>query len=155
MKLIIAEMQNDECDALAALMVASIERLAAADYSAAQIEAWARLDKAAWPGRLQRQRVWVAYQEDQAVGFISLAAGGYIDLLYVSPDWARRGVATRLLATLEQIARQEQILRLITEASLTARPFFESQGFMIETRQRVDVRGKEFVNFLMEKALAA
>lgn len=155
MNLNISEMYEYESDALAALMIDSIKTLAAQDYSSVQVEAWARLDMAAWPGRLQRQRVWVARSEGVPVGFISLAAGGCIDLLFVSPGWARRGIASRLLAVLEKNAVKERLPRLITEASITARPFFEHHGFMIEERQRLEVRGESFINFLMEKPLAA
>ncbi|BDH46988.1 putative N-acetyltransferase YafP [Salmonella enterica subsp. enterica serovar Choleraesuis] len=155
MNLNISVMYEHESDALAELMIESIKTLAAQDYTPAQVEAWARLDMAAWPGRLHRQQVWVARDGDRPVGFISLAPGGYIDLLFVAPDWALRGVASRLLETLEQAAGAEQLPRLKTEASLTARAFFERHGFLIEERQRVEVRGESFINFLMEKSLAA
>jgi len=43
---------------------------------------------------------------------------------------------------------------LFTEASITARPFFEAQGFAVLAPQVVRCRGVEFVNYRMERVLA-
>ncbi len=43
--------------------------------------------------------------------------------------------------------------RLHTEASITARPFFERCGFLLVAEQTVALRGQQFVNFRMEKPL--
>lgn len=144
---------DGEASALAALMCQSIAGLTAGEYNASQRLAWAQPDMAAWPGRLARQQVWVARCQDKPVGFVTLAAGGYVDLLYVSPDYARCGVGTRLLAELERAAQNEGCTRLVTEASLTAWPFFERMGFCVEQRQQVPCRGETLTNLRMEKKL--
>ena len=41
--------------------------------------------------------------------------------------------------------------RLSTEASITARPFFQSHGFQILAEQVVTCRGSAFVNYRMER----
>ena len=51
-------------------------------------------------------------------------------------------------------ARRAGIRRLFTKASITARPFFEAQGFVVLTPQVVTVRGVEFVNYRMERIIA-
>jgi putative acetyltransferase len=51
-------------------------------------------------------------------------------------------------------ARRLGLARLFTEASITARPFFEAQGFAMLAPQVVWCRGAEFVNFRMEHLLA-
>jgi hypothetical protein len=51
-------------------------------------------------------------------------------------------------------AQRLGVARLFTEASITARPFFESQGFVVLTPQVVTLRGAEFVNYRMERVLA-
>ncbi len=38
-----------------------------------------------------------------------------------------------------------------TEASITAKPFFESQGFLVVKQQEVERRGQKLINFAMEK----
>ena len=46
------------------------------------------------------------------------------------------------------------VARLFTEASFTARPFFESQGFVVLAPQVMMCRGVEFVNHRMERVIA-
>ncbi len=58
-----------------------------------------------------------------------------------------------LLNQIEQVARSLQIERLFTEASLTAKPFFERRGFDVVRAQQVERRGVWFCNFVMEKFL--
>ena len=48
----------------------------------------------------------------------------------------------------------EGCFRECLEASITARPFFESQGFAMVTPQVVVLRRVEFVNYRMERMLA-
>jgi putative acetyltransferase len=43
--------------------------------------------------------------------------------------------------------------RIFTEASITARPFFERAGFQLITQQTVEHNGVSFVNCRMEKFL--
>lgn len=50
-------------------------------------------------------------------------------------------------------AQRLGIARLFTEASITARPFFESQGFVVLTEQVVTLRGVDFINYRMEKKI--
>ncbi len=42
---------------------------------------------------------------------------------------------------------------LITEASITAKPFFQRMGFSIVKEQEVICRGEIFINYVMEKSL--
>jgi putative acetyltransferase len=51
-------------------------------------------------------------------------------------------------------ARRVGLVRLFTEASITARPFFEARGFTVLAPQVVTLRGVEFVNYRMELLLA-
>ena len=43
--------------------------------------------------------------------------------------------------------------RIFTEASVTARPFFERRGFRVVSERRVWRQGVELTNFAMEKSL--
>ena len=59
-----------------------------------------------------------------------------------------------MLAEVVAEARRLGLVRLLVEASITARPFFESHGFAMVTPQVVVCRGVEFVNYRMERMLA-
>jgi putative acetyltransferase len=87
-------------------------------------------------------------------GFISLEWDGHIDLLYIHPDFQSRGVASMLLWRLEASAEARGLVRLFTEASITAKPFFERRGFRVIAAQTVLRRGQALANFRMERRLA-
>jgi putative acetyltransferase len=78
---------------------------------------------------------------------------GEIDLLYVHSNFQRRGIASALLRKFETDAKSDGFSELITEASITARPFFESIGYQVEAEQVKIVRECEFINFKMKKEL--
>jgi putative acetyltransferase len=96
----------------------------------------------------------VAEEGGRPVGFAELEPGGHIDRVDVSADHQRRGIARQLLAAIMAEARCAGVTRRFTEASITARPFFEAQGFAVFGPQVVTCRGAEFVNYRMERVLA-
>jgi putative acetyltransferase len=88
------------------------------------------------------------------VGFGSLTDTGCIDMLYVHKAHQREGVGSRILQELEANARHMGLSEVTTEASITARPFFERQGFICVCRQEKHLRGQVFVNHIMQKNLS-
>ena len=60
-----------------------------------------------------------------------------------------------LLSEIEQEARRLNLSQIFTEASITARPFFERHGFVLVARQEVHRRGETFINYRMAKPLTA
>ncbi|MDM8350662.1 GNAT family N-acetyltransferase [Pseudomonas sp. sp1636] len=131
-----------DLDAVVALFKAAVHRLSAAQYDAAQRQAWApeEADRQAWQARLADLQVRVAEHRGRLAGFIGFTANGHIDLLFSSPQHARQGVATALYLEAEGRLKAAGISSIFTEASLTVRPFFERQGFSVEQAQTV-VRG--------------
>jgi putative acetyltransferase len=148
--------QPDDAPALLALFRDTIRRVNSRDYSPAQVAAWAAddIDTDHWFGRFAGRFVTVAEEAGHPVGFAELEPDGHIDRMYVSADHQRRGVGRQLLAAIIIEAQRAGIARLFTEASITARPFFEAQGFAVITPQVVKCRGQEFVNYRMEWLLA-
>ena len=148
--------QRDDAPALLALFRDTIRRVNSRDYSPAQIAAWASddLDTGRWFGRFTGRFVPVAEENGRSVGFAELEPNGHIDRVYVSADHQRRGIGRQLLAAVVAEARRVGLARLFTEASITARPFFEAQGFVVLVPQVVRCRGVEFVNYRMERVLA-
>lgn len=143
----------DDCAAVLALFRQSVRTAAAADYTERQRLAWAPdvLDAAAWNRSLLAHTALVAEADGRPIGFADAdTAGGYLDRLYVHPDFLRRGVATALCAALEA-AMETDTVRV--DASITARPFFEGRGYRVVRRQQVLRRGVVLTNFAMEKRL--
>lgn len=148
--------RGDDAPALLALFRDTIRRVNSRDYSPAQIAAWASddIDTESWFGRFAGRFVPVAEEAGRPVGFAELEADGHIDRVYVSADYQGRGTGRQLLAAVVAEARRLGLARLFTEASITARPFFEAQGFAVLSPQVVTSRGVEFVNYRMERVLA-
>jgi putative acetyltransferase len=137
------------------IFFSAIHHTAAAQYTPAQINAWAPLahDPAAWEQRMRGIRPFVAIAQDTIVGYADLQHDGYIDHFYVSPLVARQGVGSALMQHLHEQARSCSITALYADVSLTARPFFERWGFLVERTQSVTIRGVVLQNFRMSKAL--
>jgi putative acetyltransferase len=143
----------DDLDDVIAIFLSAIRRTAARDYNQAQIDAWAQVDRAAWAiSRLDRP-TWVAIAGQTIAGFADLKSDGYLDMLFVHPVYQRRGVATALCEEIETAARMQGLSEISTEASITARPFFEWRGFSIVVPQFVEKRGQVLRNFRMRKPL--
>ena len=146
----------DDAPVLLALFRDTIRRVNSRDYSQEQIAAWASddIDTVRWFGRFEGRFVPVAQEDGRPVGFAELEPNGHVDRVYVAADCQRRGIGRQLLAALVAEARRVGIARLFTEASITARPFFEAQRFAVLAPQVVTCRGAEFVNYRMERILA-
>ena len=134
---------------------ASVEELAIEDYSAEQCAAWAaRADDPDFPKRLADALTLVALVDGELAGFASLNGAETIDMLYVDPEFARRGVATALLDALTRLAAARGAKTLTADVSDTARPLFERQGFQAQRRNLVQLDDEWLANTTMTKRLA-
>jgi putative acetyltransferase len=135
------------------LFTDTVRHINSRDYSSEQVAAWAPQppDLARWRERLAGLTIWVAESDSQIIGFCGLGAGGHFNLLYTDYRFQRQGVARGLYQHVETEARNRNIQRLFTEASITARPFFEHMGFDVIREQDVELRGVLFRNYAMQK----
>ncbi|CAH2776147.1 MAG: hypothetical protein CBARDCOR_2716 [uncultured Caballeronia sp.] len=131
----------------------SVRNVASCDYDTGQIAAWVQADRDVWACRRLDRPTWVALIDDVIAGFTDLESNGHIDMLFVDPARQRRGVASTLLDKVENTARAQRLAILHTDASITARPFFEARGFQVIRSQVVALRGQQLTNFRMEKRL--
>jgi UDPglucose--hexose-1-phosphate uridylyltransferase len=123
------------------------------DYTASQVVAWAPdvIHPAEWRTRFADQRVFVFECDGEPTGFASYEADGHLDMFYVHARRQRRGIGATLLNALEADANSRGLSRIYGEISVTARPFFESRGYVHLAEQTVRVRGVTFTNHRMEK----
>jgi putative acetyltransferase len=141
---------------VAEIFRASIEGLTSDDYSEAQQQAWASAadEEGEFGARLAAQLTIIATLEGSPVGFASLARNEEIDMLYVHPAVAGRGVGTMLIDALEKLAGARGAHRLVAAVSDTARTFFEQRAYVPQQRNSV-LRGGEWIaNTTMQKKLA-
>ena len=139
----------------AAIFKAAVEECAADDYDEDQRAAWASRgdDVAAFNTGLGSALTLVAIYGGGPVGFGSLK-GDSIDMLFIAPAVAGRGVGASLLDALIKLARARGVTKLTSEVSDTARPTFERQGFSAERRNLVRIGGQWLANTTMVKTLA-
>jgi putative acetyltransferase len=140
---------------LADIFRASIEELAADEYSAAQQEAWTAFadDEDAFAERLAGRLTLVATIAGSPVGFACLEDNRQIDMLYVHPSVTGQGIASMLCDAIEKLARARGTKRLTVDASDAARGFFEHRGYVAQQRNSVSVGGEWLANTTMTKQL--
>jgi putative acetyltransferase len=140
---------------LAEIFRASIDELAADDYSESQREAWAAAadDEAAFGERLAKQLTLVGTMQGSPVGFASLKAPDVLDMLYVHPAAGENGVATMLVNALEKLAAARGAGKLTADVSDSAVEFFSKRGFVPQTRNTRPLGNEWLANTTMEKKL--
>lgn len=139
-----------------AVFRAAVTVTASGHYDAEQIAAWAgpaEDNLPRWHAARTAYPTIVAVIGDEVAGFSDVDADGYIDMLFVSPRFGRRGVATRLLAEVESRARASGCDALTVSASLLLRPLLERHGFVVESQLAPEVNGVTMTSFAMRKNL--
>jgi len=146
-----------DAERCAEIFRASIEELASEDYSVDQRDAWAAEadDRAAFASRLAKALTLVAVIDGEAAGFASLFGADALDMLYVDPRFARRGVGAALIDALARLAEARGAPRLTSDVSDAARALFERHGFVAERRNLVQLDDQWLANTTMTKRLAA
>ena len=119
--------QPSDCKILADLFYHTVHTVNTKDYSDEQINAWAdgNIDLKMWNDSLFSHYTVIAEIDDIIVGFGDIDKTGYLDRLFVHPDYQSQGIATALCDKLEKNINTKKI---ITHASITARGFFEKEG---------------------------
>ncbi|MEA5579023.1 GNAT family N-acetyltransferase [Anabaena sp. UHCC 0451] len=125
------------------------------DYTQQQVNAWASetMDYEFWHQRLKIKLPYVAENNGEIVGFAELDPDGHIDCFYCHSKYQRKGIGTKLLNHIENMAKSQEMKRLYAEVSITAKPFFQKYGFTVVREQQVERRGVLFTNYVMEKYL--
>lgn len=139
-----------------AIFLAAVTETAAANYTPEQIQAWARPEEreiSTWNAAMQARNSYVATVDGESAGFSDVDAHGYIDMMFVDPRFLRLGVAKQLLAHVEAHTRAEGLTELTANVSITARPFFERYGFVVQAEQHPLMVGVRLTNYAMKKNL--
>ncbi len=141
--------------AMQSLYVNCIKSTCNGDYSPAEMKAWISgiENRERWQKLVEEQWVLLLWQEEELMGFTSLKSPNYIDFMYVSAKFQGRGIAKLLLNTLQAKAKEKDVIKLESDISITARPFFERQGFKVVRKNLNPKDGEVLINFRMEKYL--
>ena len=138
-----------------ALIVEGRDTVCVNDYTLEQLDAWApkEPDVYRWQASLNRNHTLVVEKESQIIGFGDVGETGYLDRLYVHPDYLHQGIASLIVEQLEKYAKAKGIGFMNTAASVTSQRFFEKQGYVVLQEQIVERRGVRMRRYLMEKKL--
>lgn len=149
MKFYIRSYTSQDCPLLAQLFYDTVHTINARDYSPEQLQAWAPglPDLEQWDRSFLEHTAYVAETEGIVAGFGDMDGTGYLDRLYVHKDYQGKGIATALCDRLESAVQG----RIVTHASVTAKPFFEKRGYRTVKEQQVERRGILLTNYVMEK----
>lgn len=128
------------------------------DYTKKQLNAWALKSELedklkSWNKSFNTNITYVVEIRSDIVGFSDMTHSGYIDRLYTHKDFQGKGIATMLLNKLESIAMSVGISEIYTAASVTAKSFFEKNGYGIIMQQNVERNGVFLSNFKMHKSM--
>lgn len=145
----------EDAEQIAQLFHDTVREVNVRDYSIAQVQAWSPddLDFRDWVAVCSSRFTYVAEEAGLILGFGELEANGHIDCFYCHKDYQRQGVGQAIYQAIEAKARELELDRLFTEASITAKPFFQKVGFAVIAEQQVFRRGETFTNYRMEKKL--
>ena len=140
----------EDCPLLGQLFYDTVHTVNAVDYTPEQLAAWAPElpDMEQWNRSFLEHTTFVAETEGVIAGFGDIDGTGYLDRLYVHRDYQKKGIGRALCDALERSAGEAE--RIVTHASLTAKPFFLRRGYLVKKEQQVEKNGILLTNFVME-----
>jgi N-acetylglutamate synthase-like GNAT family acetyltransferase len=164
MTLSIRKAAEDDAAAIIQLHFDAVHVTAAADYEQDILNDWSR----PLAGRLEAMQeqlkvnveqteMFVCELADEIVGFGELAPRtNEIRAVYVAPSTSRKGVGKKLLQELEKSAIGHGLTELWLDSSLTAVPFYSSQGFVGSVESEHTLRsGKKMRCLKMQKTISS
>jgi len=154
----IRKFKNTDTAQIVTLFYETVHTVNARDYSLEQLEAWAPIDEkeakiADWKDTLSRNITYVAEIGGTIIGFSEMTATGYLNRLYIHKDFQGQGLASAFIQILEREAKSLKLDEIRTDASITAKSFFERHGYQVIQSQSVERRGVLLVNFNMVKKI--
>ena len=149
------EYKNTDLHAVMDLFYVTVHEVNKNDYSEEQLDAIA--PKAAneyhWEKSLEKNHTIVVEEDDKLIAFGNIGKTGYLDRLYVHPDYLRKGIASKLVEELEEYAKKHGSHVINVTSSITSKPFFESTGYAVIEEQINERRGERLLRYLMEKKI--
>ncbi|MBU5593348.1 GNAT family N-acetyltransferase [Clostridium sp. MSJ-4] len=147
--------RSEDCKEIIELFYNTVHSVNAKDYNQGQLDVWAPkdIDISQWNKSLSEHYSVVIEEDKVIIGFGDLDTKGYLDRLFIHKDYQGVGIATMIINEIEKYAKENKIEIITTHSSITAKPFFEKQGYKVVKEQLVERKGQYLTNFIMEKSL--
>lgn len=151
MEIIIRTATFDDLKEIQHLFKETILNTCKNDYSLNERKVWSEAIKKTdkWKQSLKEEYFIVAILKNKIVGFSSLKNNHYLNLMYVHKNYTRKGIATLLYQKIKEKSIALGFKNLQTDASITARPFFEKIGFKILHENKNIIRDEVLINYKM------
>lgn len=148
--------QPKDCVHIMKLFFDIVRAADAHQYPLAQLQQWASTgaDPAEWATSLAQHHTVVAEENQKLVGFGAIAFNGYFNYLFVHPEYQRKGIATRMADTLENIAEEKAIGVVFIQLTNAVQTFFANRGYKVMKTNTVEQNGEQFHTFIMRKIIA-
>lgn len=128
MSILVRPARSDEAASISRVIIASLHKVNAKDYSEAVI---ARVEKGFSPAAvsnfLTRRLVFVAVHLGSIVGTASLD-GNVVRAVFVDPEYLGRGIGRALMVEVQRAALENSVTVLTVPASVTAEAFYAKRG---------------------------
>ena len=154
--MILRKYKSDDCLKLLKLFYDTVRTVNKKDYNDEQLSVWAPDNYIeekynTWQKSLSENFTVIAEKNGDIVGFGDIEKNGYLNRLFVHKNYQSRGIASSIVKELENYAEKICIRTIITEASTTAKPFFEKIGYSLIKEQQIEKKGIFLTNYVMEK----
>ena len=146
------EYKNTDLHAVMDLFYVTVHEVNKNDYSEEQLDAIAPKDanEYHWEKSLEKNHTIVVEEDDKLIAFGNIGKTGYLDRLYVHPDYLRKGIASKLVEELEEYAKKHGSHVINVTSSITSKAFFESKGYAVIEEQINERRGERVLRYLTE-----
>jgi putative acetyltransferase len=144
-----------DLDNIQLLFVEAINAIKQEEYSAEVLKVWASSieNKERWLRKIKTQYFLIAENNEEVVGFASLEHHTHIDMLYIHKDYQRMAIAQTLFGELLERAIKNNASELTADVSITAKAFFQKNGFQTLSTKKNKIDGLEIINYKMRKEI--
>lgn len=154
--MILRKYKSDDCLNLLKLFYDTVRTVNKKDYNNKQLSVWApdnyieeKYD--IWQKSLSENFTIIAEINGEIAGFGDIEKTGYLNRLFIHKDYQHMGIASAIVKELEEYAEKICICTIITEASITAKPFFKKLGYTLIKEQQIERKGIFLTNYVMKK----
>jgi putative acetyltransferase len=146
----IREYKSSDCKILGNLFYDTVHSVNTKDYSEEEVDAWASKNKdfSKWDSVFNLNYTLIAYIDNKIIGFGDIDKSGYLNMLYIHKDYQGKGIATLICNKLEKGHNE-----ITTDASITAKRFFEKRGYKVIKEQYVKRNSVLLKNYIMKKQI--
>ena len=120
------EYKNTDLHAVMDLFYVTVHEVNKNDYSEEQLDAIPPKDanEYHWEKSLEKNHTIVVEEDDKLIAFGNIGKTGYLDRLYVHPDYLRKRIASKLVEELEEYAKKHGSHVINVTSSITSKAFF-------------------------------